>query len=49
MEEWFMIKSYYHGLIHLAREHNDVAAGGSLIALSIEEAWALIKKIAPQS
>jgi hypothetical protein len=28
-EEWFIIQSFYHGLIHSAQEHIDVAAGGS--------------------
>jgi hypothetical protein len=38
MEEWFIIQSSYHGLIHTAREHIDVAARGTFFALSIEEA-----------
>jgi hypothetical protein len=46
MEEWFIIQSFYHGLIHTAREHIDDAAGGSFIALSIEEAHKLIQKMA---
>jgi hypothetical protein len=29
MEVWFIIQSFYHGLIHTTREHIDVAAGGS--------------------
>jgi hypothetical protein len=29
MDEWFIIQSFYHGLIHSAREHIDAAAGGS--------------------
>jgi hypothetical protein len=45
MEEWFIIQSYYHGLIHLAREHIDIVAGGSFFSLSIEEARALIEKM----
>jgi hypothetical protein len=44
MEEWFIIQIFYHGLIRLAREHIDVAAGGSFFALSIEEAHKLIEK-----
>jgi hypothetical protein len=46
MEEWFIIQSFYHGLIRSAGEHIDAAAGGSFFALSIEEAHKLIKKMA---
>jgi hypothetical protein len=46
MEEWFIIQSFYHGLIRTAREHIDVAAGGSFFALSIEEAHKLIENMA---
>jgi hypothetical protein len=46
IEEWYIIQSFYHGLIHLAREHIDAAARGSFFALSIEEARKLVKKMA---
>jgi hypothetical protein len=46
MEEWFIIQSFYHGLICTAQEHIDAAAGGSFFALSIEEAHKLIEKMA---
>jgi hypothetical protein len=46
MEEWFIIQSFYHGLIHTAREHIDAIVGGSFFALSIEEARKLIEKMA---
>jgi hypothetical protein len=46
MEEWFIIQSFYHGLIRSAREHIDVAAGGSFFALSIKEAHKLVEKMA---
>jgi hypothetical protein len=46
MEEWFIIQSFYHGLIHSARVHIDAAAGGSFFSLSIEEAHKLFEKIA---
>jgi hypothetical protein len=46
MEEWFIIQSFYHGLIHTAREHTDAVARGSFFILSIEEAHKLIKKMA---
>jgi hypothetical protein len=38
MEEWFIIQSFYHGLIRSAWEHIDAAAGGSFFTLSIEKA-----------
>jgi hypothetical protein len=46
MEEWFIIQSFYHGLIRTAREHIDVVAGGSFFALNIEEAHKLIETMA---
>jgi hypothetical protein len=46
MEEWFIIQSFYHGLIHSTREHIDAIIGGSFSALSIEEARALIEIMA---
>jgi hypothetical protein len=46
MEEWFIIQSFYHGLICSAWEHIDAAAGGSFFALSIEEAHKLVEKMA---
>jgi hypothetical protein len=45
MEEWFIIQSFYHGLIHSAREHIDAAAGGSFFVLRIEEAHILVEKM----
>jgi hypothetical protein len=45
MEEWFIIQSFYHGLIHSAREHIYTAAGGSFFAHSIEEARKLVEKM----
>jgi hypothetical protein len=46
MDEWFIIQSFYHGLIHSAREHIDAAAGGSFFAINIEEAHKLVEKVA---
>jgi hypothetical protein len=46
MEVWFIIQSFYHGLIRIAYEHIDAIAGGSFFALSIEEAHKLIEKMA---
>jgi hypothetical protein len=44
--EWFIIQSFYHGLIHTAHEHIDDAARGSFFALSIEDVHKLIEKMA---
>jgi hypothetical protein len=46
MEEWFIIQSFYHGLIRSAQVHIDAATGGSFFALSIEEAHKLVGKMA---
>jgi hypothetical protein len=46
MEEWFIIQSFYQGLIRSAWEHIDAAAGGFFFALSIEEARKLVEKMA---
>jgi hypothetical protein len=45
MEEWFIIQSFYHGLIRSAQEHIDAAAGGSFFALTIEKAHKLVEKM----
>jgi hypothetical protein len=45
-EEWFIIESFYHGLIRSAREHIDAVARGSFFTLSIEEAHKLVEKMA---
>jgi hypothetical protein len=46
MEEWFIIQSFYHGLILSAWDHIDATAGGSFFALSIEEGHKLVEKMA---
>jgi hypothetical protein len=46
MEEWFIIQSFYHGLIHSAQEHINATAGGSFFPLSIQEAQKLVQKMA---
>jgi hypothetical protein len=45
MEEWFIIQSFYHGLIHTSHEHIDTAAGGSFFTFNIEEAHKLIENM----
>jgi hypothetical protein len=46
MEEWFIIQSFYHGLIRIAHEHINATTKGSFFALGIEEARKLIEKMA---
>ncbi len=46
MEEWFIIQSFYHWLIHSTQEHIDAAAGGSFFTIIMEEAHKLIEKMA---
>jgi hypothetical protein len=45
MEEWFIIQSFYRGLIRSAREPIETVAGGSFFTLSIEEAYKLVEKM----
>jgi hypothetical protein len=45
MDEWFIIQSFYHGLIRSAQEHIDTAIVGSFFALSFEETHKLIEKM----
>jgi hypothetical protein len=42
MEDWFIIQSFYHGLIRSVRLHIDVVVGGCFFALNIEEAHKLV-------
>jgi hypothetical protein len=46
MKEWFIIQSFYHGLIRSTWEHIDDAARGFFFTLSIEEAQKLVEKMA---
>jgi hypothetical protein len=46
MEEWFIIQSFYHGLIRSTWEHIDANTAGSFFTLSIEEAHKLVEKMA---
>jgi hypothetical protein len=45
LEEWFIIQSFYRGLIRSAWEHIDAIAGDSFFTLSIEEAHKLVEKM----
>jgi hypothetical protein len=46
MEEWFIIQSFYHGLIRSAQEHIYATAGASFFTLSIDKAHKLVEKMA---
>jgi hypothetical protein len=46
MEEWFIIQSFYHGLIRTAHEHMNATSGGSFFALGIMKDRKLIEKMA---
>jgi hypothetical protein len=46
MEEWFIIQSFYHGLICSSREHIDAATVVFFFALSTEQACKLVEKMA---
>jgi hypothetical protein len=46
MEEWFIVQSFYHGLIHSAQEHIDATAGSSFFALSIKDERKLVENMA---
>jgi hypothetical protein len=46
MREWFIIQSFYPGLIRSAQEHTDATARGSFFALRIEDARKLVEKMA---
>jgi hypothetical protein len=46
MEDWFVIQSFYSGLICSAQEHLDAAASGAFFSLSVGAAQALVEKMA---
>jgi hypothetical protein len=46
MEDWLLMKTFYHRLTTSARENIDAAAGGSFLSLTICEATTLVEKIA---
>jgi hypothetical protein len=46
MEEWLIIKNFFHGLSQRAQDHIDVAAGGAFLSLDVARTKALIDKIA---
>jgi hypothetical protein len=45
MDGWFIIQTFYHGLICSAREHIDAVVGGSFFTVGIEEARELVEKM----
>ena len=42
MDEWFVLQSFYIGLMATSRAHLDAAAGGAYLDLTIANATALI-------
>ena len=46
MEEWLIIKNFFHVLNQQAKDHVDAAAGGSFLSLNVAGAKMLIDKIA---
>ena len=46
MEEWLIIQNFFHGLNQQAKDHVDIAAGGSFPSLNVVGAKTLIDKIA---
>ena len=46
MEEWLIIQNFFHSLNQQAKDHVDVAFGGSILSLDVAGAKSLIDKIA---
>jgi hypothetical protein len=46
MEEWLLMKGFYHGLTQKTREHLDATAEGSFLSLTLGKAKKLMEKIA---
>ena len=46
MENWLLMQTFYHGLTSNTHENVDAAAGGSFLSLTINNATALIEKMA---
>jgi hypothetical protein len=45
MEEWLLMRGFYHGLTQKAREHLDATAEGSFLSLTLGKAKILVEKI----
>ena len=46
MENWLLIKTFYHRLTNSTRETMDAAAGGAFLSLTLPAAIALVEKMA---
>jgi hypothetical protein len=46
MENWLLMQTFYHGLTNSTRETMDATAGGAFLSLTINQATALMEKIA---
>jgi hypothetical protein len=46
MKNWLLLQTFYHGLTNSTRETVDAAAGGALLSLTINQAIALVEKMA---
>jgi len=49
IEEWLLMRTFYHGLISNTRESVNAAAGGAFLSLKLSDAKALIEKMASNS
>jgi hypothetical protein len=46
MEEWLIIRNFFHGLNKRLQDHMDVTAGGAFLSLDVAGARMLIDKVA---
>jgi hypothetical protein len=46
MENWLLMQTFYHGLTNSTHETMDAAAGGAFLSLTINQATALMEKMA---
>jgi hypothetical protein len=46
MEEWLIIRNFFHGLSQRAQDHIDTTAGGAFLSLDTARAKVLVDKIA---
>jgi hypothetical protein len=46
MENWLLMQTFYHGLTNSTYETMDAAAGGAFLSLTIDQATALVEKMA---
>jgi hypothetical protein len=46
MENWLLMQTFYHRLTNSTRETMDVVTGGAFLSLTINQATALVEKMA---